>query len=204
MDISKLTHGIKLVLGASIAFLVFSFPSWFKIGGIGIASGWSGIGFVAGLLAIAIIAWEGSRLANITIKTGVSPSIITAALSLLLLLFAIIRFIDKPGSGLVGSAVDRTFWAWLGLLFAIGVAAGAFLNMKAAGEGLADMKTQLGAAAGSASAAAKGAVEKDDAAPAAPAAPPAEAPPASPDMPAAPEAPAEPSAPAADEPKQTS
>ena len=33
MDISKLTHGAKLVLGATIVFLIVSFFHWFEISG---------------------------------------------------------------------------------------------------------------------------------------------------------------------------
>ena len=38
MDISKLTHGAKLVLGASIAFLIVSIFNWQEIDFQGIAS----------------------------------------------------------------------------------------------------------------------------------------------------------------------
>ena len=46
--------------------------------------------------------------------------------------------LDKPGGDFVG----RTFWAWLGLALAIVVVVGAWLNMQAAGEGLADIRDQ--------------------------------------------------------------
>ena len=62
---------------------------------------WHGMGFLAGLLAIAIIVWEGLRLANMKIEIGLTPAMVTAALAVLLLVFAFIRFISKPGSGLV-------------------------------------------------------------------------------------------------------
>ena len=55
MDISKLTHGTKLVLGASIAFLIVSIFKWQEIDFQGIASVgvnmWHGWGVLAGLLA---------------------------------------------------------------------------------------------------------------------------------------------------------
>src|SRR4029450_8605982 len=104
--LSELSHGAKVVLGAAIAFLVFSFFNWFEYtgpgadgieavgGGIG-SSMWHGIGWIAGLLAIAIIVWQAIRLANIDVEIGVTPSMITAALALLLVIFAVIRFIDE-------------------------------------------------------------------------------------------------------------
>ena len=63
---------------------------------------------------------------------------VTAALSILLLIFTFIRFVDKP------SAFDRTIWAWLGLILAIVIVAGAWLNMKAAGESGAGMMDRFG------------------------------------------------------------
>ena len=89
-----------------------------------------GIGFLAGLLAIAIIVWEALRLANMKVEIGLTPAMVTAALAVLLLLFAFIRFISKPGGGIVDSTVDRTIWAWLGIILAILIVVGAWANMK--------------------------------------------------------------------------
>ena len=69
---------------------------------------WHGVGLLAGLLAIALIVWQAIRLANIKFEIGVTPAMVTAALAVLLLIFTVIRFLDKPTS-------CRTFWAWLGL-----------------------------------------------------------------------------------------
>jgi hypothetical protein len=190
---NELSHGAKIVLGATIAFLIVSFFSWFHYTGpgkdeleaIGADTGitmWHGVGWVAGLLAIVLLVWQAIRLANIELEIGVTPSMITAALALLVLIFAVIRWLDKPGGDFVG----RTFWSWLGLLFAIVMVVGAWMNMQAAGEGLGDIRTQMAGAA----AAARGAVDRDDA-PAdttpsvtPPATPPADTtPPAPPEMP---------------------
>ncbi len=178
MDISKLSHGAKLVLGGTIAFLLLSFFSWFHYTGpgsdqaeaLGIDTGfsmWHGVGYLAGLFAIALIVWQAIRPANIELEIGVTPSMVTAALAVLMALFAIIRFLDKPGGDFVG----RTFWAWLAIALAIAVLVDAWMNMKAAGEGLSDIKGSLAAGAGAATAAAKSAsAPKPDAAePAAPA-----------------------------------
>jgi hypothetical protein len=191
MDMSKLTHGAKLVLGTTIAYLIVSFFTWFEVdingfGGGGV-SGWSGIGFLAGLLAIAIIVWEGLRLANMKVEIGLTPAMVTAALAVLLLVFAFIRFISKPGSGLVEDAFDRTIWAWLGIILAIAIVVSAWANMKMAGESISEMGASMKSAASSATAAAKAATDKDDApaaaAPAAPA-PTAPAPPPAAETPA--------------------
>ena len=186
MDISKLTHGTKLVLGASIAFLIVSIFKWQEIDFQGIASVgvnmWHGWGVLAGLLAIAIIVWEGLRLANMKIEIGLTPAMVTAALAILLLFFTVLKFLV--------SNEFRTFWAWLGLLIAIAIAVGAFMNMQASGDSISEMGSSMKAAAGSAAAAAKAATDKssDQEAPAAPATPAAPAAPAAPATPAAPAA----------------
>ena len=55
-----------------------------------------------------------------------------------------IRWIDKPG-GDRHEVVDRTIWAWLGLVLAIVLVVGAWMNMQAAGEGLADVRDRVSA-----------------------------------------------------------
>ena len=78
MDISKLSHGAKVVLGATIAFLVVSIFNWQEVEFAGIAAAgvsmWHGWGVLAGLIAIGIIVWEGLRLANMKIEIGLTDS----------------------------------------------------------------------------------------------------------------------------------
>jgi hypothetical protein len=148
-QLRDLSTGAKIVLGAAVAFLIVSFFSWFDYDGPGSEladelgadtswSMWHGIGWIAGLLAIALVVWQALRVANIELEIGVTASMVTAALALLLVIFTFIRFVDTP------SALDRTVWAWLGLALAIVVAVGAWLNMQAAGESLASVRDRLG------------------------------------------------------------
>ena len=65
---------------------------------------WHGVGVIAGLLSIALVVWQAIRLANINIEIGVTPSMITAALALLLLVFVIIRFLDQAGPWIATTA----------------------------------------------------------------------------------------------------
>ena len=84
----ELTTGAKLVLGATVAFLIVSFFEWFEVSGdLGEAveafagdngvSMWNGVGYIAGLLAIALIVWQALRLANIELELGITPAMIT-------------------------------------------------------------------------------------------------------------------------------
>jgi cation transport ATPase len=137
--LSELSTGAKIVLGAAIAFLIVSFFNWQEVdlGPIGSAgvSMWDGIGWIAGLLAIALIVWQAIRLANIDLEIGVTPSMVTAALAALLLIFTFIKFIADNEF--------RTFWAWLGLALAIVIAIGAWLNMQAAGESFDTVRDRI-------------------------------------------------------------
>ena len=144
--LAELNHGAKVVLGSAIALLIVSFFHWFTYGPFG-ENMWHGIGVIAGLLVIALIAWQAIRLANIDVEIGVTPAMITAVLAVLTFVFVLIRFIDKPGSGPVSDVIDRSIWAWLGLILAIVLVAGAWANMKLAGESLTDMKDRVAAMA---------------------------------------------------------
>ncbi len=155
MDISKLSHGAKLVLAGTVAFLIVSFFNWQEVefGDIATAgaSMWNGWGVLAGLLAIALLVWEGLRLVNISVTLPVGPSMISAFLAILLVLFTFIKF--------VADNEFRTFWAWLGLALAIAIVVGAVMNMQAAGESVASVREQLGAAGAAAAGAATAAKE---------------------------------------------
>jgi hypothetical protein len=137
---NKLSTGAKVMLVSGALLFIVSWFSWFKVGDIGVDNMWSGLGVLAGLLLIVLLVWHGLRLANVSFNVGISDSMISAALAVLILLFVAIRFIDKPGPGAVSDAVDRTVWAWIGLVLAILIVVGAWLNMQAAGESFGDMK----------------------------------------------------------------
>lgn len=142
--LAELNHGAKVVLGATIAFLIISFFNWQEIdlgpfGDAGVSM-WHGVGWIAGLLAIAIIAWQAVRLANINFEVGVGPAMVTAFLAILLLLFTVIKFF--------ADSEFRTWAAWLGLILAIAVCVGAWLNMKLAGETFGDLEKFRGGGAG--------------------------------------------------------
>ena len=144
--LAEINHGAKVVLGAAILFLILSFFNWQEVdlGAFGEAgvSMWHGVGWIAGLLAIAIIVWQAIRLANINLEIGVGPAMVTAFLAVLLLLFTVIKFF--------ADSEFRTLGAWLGLILAIVIAAGAWANMKLTGESVGDLQKLGGGAGGAA------------------------------------------------------
>lgn len=146
--LAELSHGAKVVLGSAILLLIFSFLNWFEVEDTNYGvSMWEGIGVVGGLFLIALIAWQAVRLANINLNVGVGPAMVTAFLAILAFIFIFIRWIDKPGGGLVEDAIDRTIWAWLGLILAIIIVGGAWANMKMTGESFGDLQ-KLGGGSG--------------------------------------------------------
>ena len=109
MDISKLSHGAKLIIGGTVAFLIVSIFNWQEVdtGIISVGrSMWHGWGVLAGLLALALLVWEVIRLANINVAMPVTPAMTSAALAILLAIFTVLKFL-----------VDNEYpyvWAWLG------------------------------------------------------------------------------------------
>jgi hypothetical protein len=173
MGLSKLTVGSKLVVGAGVLLLIDSFFHWQEVSFGPISAGismWHGWGVLIGLLLLAILAWEAAQIAAIKIALGpLSPSMVTAGLSALLLLFTLIKVVTNSYVAI---------WAWIGLVLAAAIAAGAWLNMQAAGESLSDLKTSVTAAASQATAGAKTAAAsrpESSSAPATPAPAPASA-----------------------------
>ena len=161
--LAELSHGAKVVLGAAIVYFIVLFFRWQEVDVGGVVSvgqsGWHGVGIICGVLALAIIAWQAVRLANINLEVGVTPSMITAALAVLLIVFTIIKFLADNEF--------RTFWAWLGLILAIVIVVGAWMNMQAAGEGLSDVRDRVSSmTAGSGSATAPAAEAPAEAPPA--------------------------------------
>ena len=138
--LAELNHGAKVVLGSAILLLIFSFFNWFEVEGTDYGVNmWEGIGILAGLLLIALIAWQVVRLANVNVNVGVGPAMITTFLAILTFVFVFIRWIAKPDAGgLVDT--DWTIWAWLGLILAIIMVVGAWYNMKLAGETFGDLQ----------------------------------------------------------------
>lgn len=149
MDFSKLSLGSKVILGAGLLLLIDSFFHWQEVSIGPISAGvsmWHGWGVLIGLTLLVILAWEGARFAEIKIAVGpLSPSMLTVVLSALLVLFTLIKVLSND---YVAS------WAWIGLVLSIGVGVGAWLNMQAAGESLADLKSTVASATASKPAAA--------------------------------------------------
>ena len=154
--LKKLSPAAQAVLGGSVLYLIFSFFDWQQacgnVGGIDYCVGrteWNGIGVIAGLLAIALIAWEVIRLLGMKIELGsFSPQLLSVALAVGLLVFTVITFLDHN---------EIRHWpSWIGLLLSIVIAGAALSRGKAEGVKMPDlgaMKSGMGGGSSGGSAA---------------------------------------------------
>jgi hypothetical protein len=122
----KLPRETQAVLGGSVLYLIFSFLDWQQVSAGPLSIGWSewhGVGIVAGLLVIAVLAWEAVRLMGMKVELGpVTPGQLSALLPLLLLLFTVVTFLSH--------STARHWPAWIGLILSVVIAAGALMRAK--------------------------------------------------------------------------
>ena len=86
---------------------------------------WNGVGTVAGLIVLILLAWELARGFDLKIAIGsLSPGLVSVVLAEALLLFTLIKFLNIS---------YRAYGAWLGLVLAIGIGVVAFLRAKEEG-----------------------------------------------------------------------
>jgi hypothetical protein len=195
---NALSRGTQLMLAGAALLLVDTFLPWqsvsFEALGVSISESWTAWhgfwGVLLGLLTIALLVWLVLRLVGNEVKLPVSDALVGAALAALILLCAVLKVLTD----------DAVAWgAWLGLVLAVVIAVGAWMQVQAAGgvDTLRSEVSTVGAGGGG------GAPTPDDpmAAPAPPAAPatPATPPPAA-STPTEPAGPPEPASMPAEEP----
>ena len=112
----------------SVLLLIDSFLNWQEVSVLGVSAGvnaWHGWGVLVGLLTIVLLVWLVARLAAVDIPLPVSDALAGAVLGALILLSTLIKvLVDNE---------FRTVWAWIGLLLAVVIAVGAWLQVTAGG-----------------------------------------------------------------------
>jgi hypothetical protein len=192
---NALGRGAQIMLVAGVLLLISTFLNWqeveFDLGPLGEGeagvSAWDNFwGVVLGLLTIVLIAWLVVRLLAIEIPLPLSAAMIGAILGGLILLFAVLKNLIDDFS---------TIWSYIGVLLAIAIAIGAWLEVQAAG-GIDTLKSEIPSSSTS-TATSSSTATTTPVPPSAPPAPPASEPEAAPPPvePAPPAEPAEPSYP---------
>jgi hypothetical protein len=191
MDLNRLRRGERIAAIAALALFVDMFLNWYGInlanalpnGGADAArtlgidlnvsesfNAWESFSILDLFLLVVIVVAIGLAVLTATqrsVALPVAASVITSGLGIIATLLVLIRLIDEPGANQV---TDVKFGAYLGLLFAAGIAYGGWTAMRDEGTTLDDAAVQ-----------ARGAVSGEGSAtvPPAPPPPPPESPPPS-------------------------
>ena len=136
-QISALSTGRKLILGAGLLLLIDTFLHWQAITVHGFGSygqsGWHGFwGVLLGLMTIALLAWVSAKAFGVALPANLPDGLITLGLGVLMFLFALIK------------ALSDSFTAWpayVGIVLAAVVAFGGWLNFQESGEVLPKLPT---------------------------------------------------------------
>jgi len=122
-------RGVQALLGGTVLYVICSFLDWQQVSVFGVTVGqseWHGVGVMAGLLAIALLAWEVGRLLDIKVDLGsITPGMVSVALAFLLALFTVITFADH--------SEFRHWPEWLGLITSLVIATTAIGRARAEG-----------------------------------------------------------------------
>ncbi len=134
-DMNRMTTGQKVLLASGILYLISMFLPWIgadlgdfgDIAGIDIpdvtANGFAGIGMISGILVIALLVWEGLVAAGVNVSMGTtSPALIGAILGGATAIFGLINFLASMEGLRIG--------AWLGLIFSLALAYGAYVRFQ--------------------------------------------------------------------------
>jgi hypothetical protein len=134
-DVNRLSTGQKILLGGGIVYLIVLFFPWFGVGGdlgdigeaLGIktsVNGFSGLfGVLSGILAIALLVWEGMAAAGSKVQLGTaSPALIGAILGGLVAICGILNVLINLSVARVG--------AWIGIVVALALLYGAYVRFQ--------------------------------------------------------------------------
>jgi hypothetical protein len=124
----KLSRDLQLLLGGTVLYLIMSFLDWQQVSVGPISAGvteWHGVGIIAGLLAVALLAWELARLFSVKIELPLTSGQVSVGLALLLLIFTVITFLSH--------SAYRHWPEYLGLILSIVIAVVAVRRAKAEG-----------------------------------------------------------------------
>jgi hypothetical protein len=136
--LSALSRGAQIMLGAGVLLFIDLFLPWQSFDlpepfSDVTRSGWHGFwGVVLGLLLIVLLAWLVVRIAAVDIPLPVSSAMTAGLLGTLILFFAVIKNLVDD---------ESTIWSYIGVVLAIAVAYGAWMQIQEAG-GVDSLKSE--------------------------------------------------------------
>jgi hypothetical protein len=164
-DISRLRRADQIVGGGAILFFIFLFFfKWFggsvsgalPAGSVSTGSsstGWDTFTNSRWIWLITIIVALGSVVlvaGQRTIKSPIQPSVIVAGLGALSTIFILYRIIHHPSASASFGGIHASYGIkigiWLGLIAALAITYGGYLQMQAEGTSLSDVREQASSA----------------------------------------------------------
>jgi hypothetical protein len=164
MDASRLRTGELVAAVSGVALLIIMFLPWFgfSVGGAeaveditGVSvnvpevsadfNAWESFDFIDLVLfvtAVVAIALGVATAMSQTVNLPVATSALTAGLGILATVLVVYRVLDTPGDS------DRKYGLFLGLIAAIGIAAGGWMSMQEEGTSFGAQADRLGDSAG--------------------------------------------------------
>ena len=122
-NISTLSRGTQLLVGAGVLLLIDMFLDWQSIDLGPISAGqnaWSGFwGVIMGLALLVLLAWVIARIFDVKLPAELPEGQIIVGLGVLVGVFALLKNLIDDYS---------TIWSYIGVLLAAGVAYGAWLR----------------------------------------------------------------------------
>jgi hypothetical protein len=169
-NLKALGRGTQVMFIAAVLLLIVMFFHWQEvdtaIGSFG-QNAWHGFwGVVMGILTIVLVARIAARLAAVEVPIPLSFATTSFVLGILIAICAVLKLLTDD---------YRNFWAFVGVVLAIAVAVGAWLEVQEAG-GIESLKSDASNFGSSASAMAGSAAATDAPAPSTPPPPAAPAP----------------------------
>ena len=145
MDLNKLTLGDKIIAVSGILLLIFSFFPWlgFDFGPISASgSAWKfTLCWLAVVLGVLCVVYVVLKMQDVKLPElgSVTWGQVILGVAIVAFLFILIKVIVGPSTGGVnlsgtGVSKERKIGIFLGLLASAGLVAGAYLNVKEAGE----------------------------------------------------------------------
>ena len=127
-NLSTLSRGTQLLLGAGVLLLIDMFLDWQSIDVGPFSAGenaWSGFwGIIMGLALIVLLVWVIARIFDVKLPTELPEGPIIVGLGALVFLFALLKNLTDDYS---------TIWSYIGVVLAAGVAYGAWLRFQETG-----------------------------------------------------------------------
>ena len=144
--LTALSRGTQVMLIAGVLLLLDTIPNWqeIEIRVVGFETevgrnAWHGFwGWVMGLALILLLAWLAARVAGVAMSLPVSETLIAAGLAAIILISALLKNLVDDYS---------TFWSYIGVILAAFIAAGAWLEVQAAG-GMDTLRSEVSSMGG--------------------------------------------------------